>query len=100
MEEFEHEETNASGSRLGQFKEDLKALEAKLDALVDLHLDGNVDRELYLKKKDNLMRQKLSLQAKSSSARAERKNWVEPLRRWILDSKHAGFLATEKIFTK
>ncbi|HEY4513071.1 MAG TPA: hypothetical protein VJH06_00975, partial [Candidatus Paceibacterota bacterium] len=40
----------------------------------------------------------LSLQAKSSSARAERKNWVEPLRRWILDSKHAGFLASRENF--
>ena len=39
------------------------------------------------------MRQKSLLQAKSSSARAERKNWVEPLRKWILDSKRAGFLA-------
>ena len=42
------------------------------------------------------MRQKISLQAKSSSARAERKNWVEPLRKWILDSKRAGFLATSE----
>ena len=40
------------------------------------------------------MRQKIALQAKSSSARAERKNWIEPLRKWILDSKRAGFLAS------
>ncbi|PIR40110.1 MAG: hypothetical protein COV33_01585 [Candidatus Zambryskibacteria bacterium CG10_big_fil_rev_8_21_14_0_10_34_34] len=40
------------------------------------------------------MRQKLSLQDKFSSARHERKNWVEPLRKWILDSKRAGFLAS------
>ena len=96
VEEFEQVEIHASGSRLGQFKEDLKTLEAKLSALVDLHLNGDIEREIYLTKKDTLMRQKLSLQAKSSSARAERKNWVEPLRRWILDSKHAGFLATRE----
>ena len=42
------------------------------------------------------MRQKISLQTKSSSVRAERKNWVEPLWKWILDSKHAGFLATSE----
>ena len=96
VEEFEHEEIHASGNRLGQLKEDLKTLEAKLSALVDLHLNGDIEREIYLTKKDTLMRQKLSLQAKSSSARAERKNWVEPLRRWILDSKHAGFLASRE----
>ena len=96
VEVFEHDEKHASGSRLGQMKEDLKTLEAKLDALVDLYLNKNIEREIYLVKKDSLMRQKISLQAKSSSARAERKNWVEPLRKWILDSKRAGFLATSE----
>ncbi len=96
VEGFEHEEIHASGNRLGQMKEDLKELEAKLDALVDLYLNHDIEREIYLTKKDNLMRQKISLQAKSSSARAERKNWVEPLRKWILDSKRAGFLATSE----
>src|SRR3989338_1292878 len=42
------------------------------------------------------MRQKSSLKENSPSAGAERKNWVEPLRKWILDSKHAGFLATSE----
>ena len=72
---FEHDEIHASGNRLGQAKEDLKLLETKLDALVDLYLNHDIERDLYLTKKDALMRLKLSLQAKSSSARAERKNW-------------------------
>ena len=92
VENMEKESSHASESHLGQMKDDLKSLEAKLDSLVDLFLNGDIEREIYLKKKDSLMRQKLSLQDKSSSARAERKNWVEPLRKWILDSKHAGFL--------
>ena len=96
VEGFEQEEIHASGNRLEQMKEDLKEIEAKLDALVDLYLNKDIEREIYLVKKDILMRQKLSLQAKSSSARADRKNWVEPLRKWILDSKHAGFLASRE----
>ena len=91
---LQSEESHASGSRLGQMKEDLKGVEAKLDALVDLYLNKDIEREIYLVKKDVLMRQKLSLHAKSSSVQAERKNWVEPLRKWILDSKRAGFLAS------
>ena len=73
VEGFEHDEIHASGNRLGQMKEDLKMLEAKLDALVDLYLNHDIEREIYLTKKDALMRQKSSLQAKSSSARAEKK---------------------------
>jgi DNA invertase Pin-like site-specific DNA recombinase len=94
VEGLEKEDKHASGSRLGQMKEDIKTLELKLDALVDLYLNQDIEREIYLTKKDALMRQKISLQTKSSSARAERKNWVEPLRKWILDSKHSGFLAS------
>ncbi|MGB2580324.1 MAG: recombinase family protein, partial [Minisyncoccia bacterium] len=96
VEAFEHEEIHASGSRLEKMKGDVKTLEVKLDALVDLYLNQDIEREIYLTKKDALMRQKLSLQSKSSSIRDERKNWVEPLRKWILDSKHAGFLVTSE----
>ena len=94
VQALEKVEVHASGTHAMQMKDDLRKLEAKMDALVDLHLNGDIERETYLRKKDILMRQKISLQAKSSSAKHERKNWVEPLRKWILDSKHAGFLAS------
>ena len=93
-EKMEKLSSHASETRVEQMKEQLKGLEAKLDSLVDLYLNKDIEREIYLTKKDNLMRQKLSLQDKFSSARHERKNWVEPLRKWILDSKRAGFLAS------
>ena len=93
-EKMEKLSSHASETRVGQIKEELKGLEAKLDSLVDLYLNKDIEREIYLTKKDNLMRQKLSLQDKFSSARHERKNWVEPLRKWVLDSKRAGFLAS------
>ena len=95
-EKMEKVASHASGTRLGQMKDELKEVEAKMDALVDLHLNGDIERETYLRKKDILVRQKLSLQDKLSSARDERKNWIEPLRKWILDSKRAGFLATSE----
>lgn len=93
VEAWEKEDVHTSGTHAVQMKDNLRKLEAKMDALVDLHLNGDIEREMYLRKKDILMRQKVSLQAKSTSARHERKNWVEPLRKWILDSKRAGFLA-------
>ena len=97
---WEHEEKHASGNRLERMKQDMKSLETKLDTLIDLHLSGDIERELYLKKKDALMREKVSLQSKASSARAERKEWVEPLRKWILDSKRAGFLVESTEFAE
>ena len=98
IEGIELEDKSAEENRLGLLKDELLAIEKKLDALVDLHLDGDIERAVYLKKKDILMRQKLQLTAKKSIARDGRKNWVEPLRNWILDSKRAGFLSDSDDF--
>ena len=100
VEGWEQTENHASGSRLLELKSCLKSLETKLDTLIDLHLSGDIERELYLKKKDALMREKVSLHAKTSAARAERKEWVEPLRQWILDSKRSGFLSSSSEYTE
>jgi site-specific DNA recombinase len=94
VETWEQEESHASGTRVMRLKDELKEVERKMDALVDLHLNGDIERESYLRKKDELLRQKLLLDEKLSAARRERKNRVEPLRKWILDSKRAGFLAS------
>jgi site-specific DNA recombinase len=100
VETLEHEEKSASGNRLEGLKQDMKSLETKLDTLIDLHLSGDIERDQYLKKKDALMREKVSLQSKASAQRAERKEWVEPLRKWILDSKHGGILAESSEYTE
>jgi hypothetical protein len=100
VEAWEHEEKFASGNRLEGLKQELKSLETKLDTLIDLHLSGDIERETYLKKKDALMREKVSLRSKASAQRAERKEWVEPLRKWILDSKHGGILAEASEYTE
>ena len=94
VEKWNTEDTQSSGSRVERLKAEQKAIERKLDALVDLHLNGDIERAMYVEKKDVLMRQKLSLDMKLSAIRHGRKNWVEPLRKWVLDSKQAGFLAS------
>ena len=94
VEGWDKEDKQSSGSRAERMKSESKEIERKLDALVDLHLNGDIERAIYLRKKDILQRQKLSLDTDLSSVRRGRKNWVEPLRQWILDSKHARFLAS------
>ena len=94
VEEWDKAEKQSSGSHAERLKCELKEIERKLSALVDLHLNGDIDRAAYLAKKDELIRRKLSLDAEISAARHGRKNWIEPLRQWILDSKRAGFLAS------
>ena len=97
-DEWEKNEKVSSRSIVGQIKENERETQEKLDALVSLYLDGDIPKEQYLKKKDELMRQKVSLAEKLESARAERNNWVEPLREWILDMKKATQLVSSDNF--
>ncbi len=91
-DEWEKSEKYLSGSLLEQIRQNEQETQKKLDNLIDLYLDGNIPKENYIVKKDELMRKKVSLAQRLQSVRAERKNWVEPLREWILDMKKASQL--------
>ena len=93
-DEWEKEVKVSSGSVVGQIKEREREIQQKLDNLITLYLDGDIPKESYLAKKDELLKQKVSLANKIDSAREERKNWIEPLREWILDTKKATHLSS------
>ena len=98
VEEWDKSEKSSSGSMLGRMKDTERETEQKLDELVSLYLDGDIPKENYILKKNELLKQKVSLAQKMDSARAEKKNWVEPLREWILDMKKATQLQTTDNF--
>ena len=97
-DEWNNEVKVSSGSLLEQIKKNERETEQKLDELVTLYLDGDIPKENYLSKKNELLKQKVSLTQRKESARAERKNWVEPLREWILDMKKATQLQSSDNF--
>ena len=97
-DEWEKDEKSSSGTLLAELKEYERETEQKLGGLVSLYLDGDIPKENYLAKKNELLKEKVSLNEKLSSARAERKNWVEPLREWILDIKKATQLTSSDNF--
>ena len=95
---WEKEEKFSSGSNVGQIKEHEREIQQKLDNLITIYLDGDIPKENYLVKKDELLLQKISLTEKIDSARHERNNWVEPLREWILDMKKGAELVSSSDF--
>lgn len=62
--------------------------------MVSMYLDGDIPKDIYLKKKDVLMRTTLALKDEKKDFEHERNIWVEPLREWILDTKQANFLSS------
>ena len=92
VEKWEKENSAVSQSRVQNLAENIKASEARLEKLVSSYLDGDIPKELYIKKKDEIMRSTLSLKEEKKDFEHGGNVWVEPLRKWILDTKQADFL--------
>ena len=53
------------------------------------YLNGDVERTAYLARKDILLRQKASIAESLRDFGQQRKNWVEPLRSFVLSLREA-----------
>ena len=60
--------------------------------LVSIYLDGDIEREIYLQRKDLLLRQKAKFEESFKDFGQQRKNWVEPLRSFVLSLREAVIL--------
>ncbi len=54
-----------------------------------IHFDGDIERAIYLQRKDLLLRQKAKLEESFKDLGQQRKNWVEPLRKFVLSLSEA-----------
>ena len=86
---WEKESISESGSVAQNLKTKLSETKEKLDKLVSIYLDGDIEREIYLARKDLLLRQKAKLEESFKDFGQQRKNWVEPLRRFVLSLREA-----------
>ena len=76
----------------------IKEAEEKLNKLVNAFLDGTIEKETYLAKKDELVKLKIELLEKKRDFGRKGNNWIEPLRDWLNDACHAEKLATSEDF--
>jgi DNA invertase Pin-like site-specific DNA recombinase len=89
---WENESISARGNVAKNLKDKLSETQTKLDRLVSIYLDGDIEKAIYLERKDILMRQKIKLEESLTNFGQQRKNWVEPLRSFILSLKEAADL--------
>jgi hypothetical protein len=87
VEEWEKQEKNSSQSFVQNLKSKLGEAEQKLDKLVSAYIDADIPKEIYLKKKDELMSERAMLTSQLEDFGQKGKNWNEPLRSFILDTK-------------
>jgi DNA invertase Pin-like site-specific DNA recombinase len=73
---------------------ELKQIDAQMDKLVNGYLEAVIEKEIYLRKKDQLLKQKSDLKLKHSDFGSDSKSWLEPLRDFVKTLNYAGKLAS------
>ena len=94
--EWEKEDVSARGSVAQNLKGKIRANQERMEKLVSLYLDADIEREIYLQRKDMLMREKAVLLESERDFGRQRKNWIEPLRRFVLSLQEAAKLESER----
>ena len=82
-------------------KSQIKELEDKLDTLLDTHLDETITKEEYTAKKQKILNHKIEISEKLKDFEQNGDHWLEPAKKFILDSKQAEIIALqENLFEK
>jgi len=95
---WEKDNAQSAQSFAQNLEEKIKEAETKLDKLVNAFLDGSIEKETYLIKKDKFIKTKTDLNKRRADFGRKRNNWVEPLKEWILSAHHAEKLASSNEF--
>ncbi|MFZ6035521.1 MAG: recombinase family protein [Patescibacteria group bacterium] len=73
----------------------IKAIQTKLQRLLDSYLEQDIDRETYVEKKAALLGEKKTLREKITQLEQKRIGWVEPMRKWINTAAELPKIARE-----
>ena len=93
IETWEKESISSRGTVAQNLKIKLAESKEKIDRLVSLYLDGDIERDIYLERKDGLMREKAKLEEQNGDFGQLGKNRLEPLRSFVLSLREAEKLA-------
>ncbi len=69
--------------------EEKAEIEIKLGKLLDLHLDGGIERDAYVQKKNALLNRKLDIEQKMKDSEQKGDDRLEPVRELIIASREA-----------
>ena len=87
---------HSCGAFVGEKREEIRAINSKLQRLLDSYLDQDVDRESYLTKKENLLSSKKTLEEQIARIQQSHHAWLEPMRNWVIEAADAANIASGK----
>ena len=96
VDKQEKESVHSSQSFVQDIKAQQTQAQEKLDKLVSAYIDGDIPKESYLTKKEELLKQKVSLADQKEKSGRTTTNPLEPVRQFILDTRKASFLTSSE----
>ena len=89
-------ETLKSKSETVKLEAGIEKLDQRLEKLLDLYLDQDLDDQSYKNKKNKLFEQKLELEEKLKKVRTFGSSWLEPMEKLIHLALHARKIARKE----
>ena len=93
IEEWKATAAQTSDSFAQESQARLSAIQARLDRLLDAHLDGAVTREEYLGRKEKLLHEKAAVTDRLAEIERNGNHWLEPLENFINAAHQAQIVA-------
>ena len=92
IEQWAQDERRGSSAYAQNLETRTKELQNKMDKLVNTYLDGEMEKDVYLRKKEELMKIKAEIHSQKNGF-GPKQTWLEPLRDCIKTAHHIGKLA-------
>ena len=82
-------------------QEKIRAIQTKLQRLLDGYLEQDIEREIYCQEKAKLLSEKKSLEEQMTRFEQKQNDWVEPMKSWINYAQNLSKIAKNSdLFTK
>ena len=78
---------------VGEKQSEIKAINEKLQRLLDSYLEQDIERDIYLTKKSELLSQKKKLEEQVLKFQQTQNAWLEPMKQWIMEAAAAANIA-------
>ena len=85
----------SSAAFVQETRNSVSTIQTKLQRLLDSYLEQDIEREIYLKKKSELMLEKKSLEEQAVRLEQKRLGWLEPMQNWIKQAENLPNIVSE-----
>jgi len=99
LENEERKEFQSSGNFVQKINQKLAEIQNKLDKLLEGYLDGLIEEGDYKQKKEDLIKEKITLKSEKESAEKKKfQSWIEPTRNFLKTAFSIQKIISEKSF--